>query len=97
MYPMRVCLQPKIIARRHHLRWLDFDRAISKMIKDTLAAMEKDGRCKAIDWMEFRDIESFNNAMFAKQVSRLVHELDSLVAQVLKSKFFKKGKVLRLK
>lgn len=44
--------------------------------------------------MGFRDIVAFNKTMLANQVWKLVQELDSLVAQVLKSKYFTHDYVL---
>lgn len=52
------------------------------------------GDAKVIGAMGFRDNVAFNKAMLAKQVWRLVHEPDSLAAQVLKSKYFKNGNML---
>jgi hypothetical protein len=43
----------------------------------------------------FRDIYSFNLAMLAKQGWRLIHNQDSLCAQVLKAKYFPEGDILK--
>ena len=43
--------------------------------------------------MGFRDMHLFNQAMLAKQASRLIAYLDSLVARVLKAKHFPFGEL----
>ena len=44
--------------------------------------------------MGFRDLYSFNLAMLAKQCWRLITDPDSLVARVLKAKYFPNGSIL---
>ena len=44
--------------------------------------------------MGFRDLYSFNLAMLAKQCWRLVTDADSLVARVLKAKYYPNGSIL---
>jgi hypothetical protein len=46
--------------------------------------------------MGFRDFHSFNLAMLAKQVWRLINTLDSLRAQVLRSKYYPDGDILKV-
>lgn len=41
--------------------------------------------------MGFRDFHSFNLAMLAKQVWRLINEPDSLCARVLRTKYYPDG------
>jgi hypothetical protein len=43
----------------------------------------------------FRDFHSFNLAMLAKQVSRIIDDPDSLCAKVLRAKYFPDGDILR--
>jgi hypothetical protein len=45
--------------------------------------------------MGFRDIHSFNLAMLAKQVWRLIQEPDSLCAKVLRAKYYSHGDILK--
>jgi hypothetical protein len=45
--------------------------------------------------MGFRDFHSFNLAMLAKQVWRLLNEPNSLCAQVLRSKYYPNGDILK--
>ena len=45
--------------------------------------------------MGFRDLQSFNLAMLAKQIWRLLCELDSLCARVLKAWYYPDGKLLK--
>jgi hypothetical protein len=45
--------------------------------------------------MGFRDFHSFNLAMLAKQVWRLINEPESLCAQVLRAKYYPHGDILK--
>jgi hypothetical protein len=45
--------------------------------------------------MGFRDLHSFNLAMLAKQVWRLIDCLNSLCAQVLRAKYYPSGDILK--
>jgi hypothetical protein len=45
--------------------------------------------------MGFRDLHSFNLAMLAKQVWRLIDEPNSLCAQVLRAKYYPSGDILK--
>lgn len=47
--------------------------------------------------MGFRDLESFNLALLAKQVWRLLFEPDSLWSRVLRAKYYPNGKLLNAK
>jgi hypothetical protein len=47
--------------------------------------------------MGFRDLESFNLALLAKQVWRLLLEPDSLCAKVLRARYFPDGNLLKAK
>jgi len=47
--------------------------------------------------MGFRDFQSFNLALLAKQVWRLLSEPDSLCARMLRVKYYPDGKLLQEK
>ena len=52
---------------------------------------------KAKGSMEFRDLQSFNLAMLAKQVWRLLCEPESLCARVLRARYYPDGNLLNAK
>jgi hypothetical protein len=54
----------------------------------------KMGRAKEKGGLEFRDIELFNLALLAKQGWRLLQHLDSLVAKILKKKYYSNNSFL---
>jgi hypothetical protein len=45
--------------------------------------------------MVFRDYHSFNLAMLAKQIWRLINEPNSLYARVLRAKYYPHGDILK--
>jgi hypothetical protein len=45
--------------------------------------------------MGFRDFHSFNLALLAKQVWRLINDPESLCAQVLRAKYYPQGDILK--
>lgn len=47
--------------------------------------------------MGFRDFHSFNLAMLAKPVWRLLYDPDSLCARVLRAKYYPDGKLLQVR
>jgi hypothetical protein len=44
--------------------------------------------------MGFRDFTLFNNALLAKQSWRLWHQLESLVARIMKEKYYPRCSIL---
>ena len=52
-------------------------------------------KCKGC--MGIRDLHSFNLAMLAKQVWRLLGEPDSLCARVLRDRYYPNGRLLKAK
>lgn len=55
------------------------------------------GTSKACGGLGFRNIEAFNNAKLAKQLQRVLQNPNSLAAQILKNKYFKKTTGLEAK
>jgi hypothetical protein len=59
-----------------------------KEAKIAWMSWEKLGRAKEKGGMGYRDLESFNSALLAKQGWRLLKHPESLVAQVFKQKYY---------
>lgn len=57
----------------------------------------KMGRAKSQGGMGFRDLHCFNNALLAKQCWRLVQQPESLVAKIIKAKYYPKNTLLASK
>ena len=55
------------------------------------------GLPKEFGGMGFRDFTSFNKALLAKQAWRLWSQLDSLVAQIMRVKYFPGSSVVEAK
>jgi hypothetical protein len=75
--------------------------------KNRWSNQNKDNKIHWISWegltkskveggLGFRDIHMFNMAMLTKQSWRLIHNPDSLCAQVLKAKYFPEGDILQV-
>jgi hypothetical protein len=96
VYAMSVFLIPKGICKKMmdiiaHFWWED-DENTNKM---HWYAWWKLCYPKNEGGMGFRDFHSFNLAMLAKQVWRLINEPDSLCAKVLRAKYYPHGDVLK--
>lgn len=52
---------------------------------------EKMGRSKSLGGLGFRDLECFNKALLEKQGWRLLQQPDSLIAQILREKYYPRG------
>lgn len=52
---------------------------------------ERMGQAKGKDGLGFRDLECFNRALLAKQGWQLVQQPDSLVAQIMRDKYYPHG------
>lgn len=59
--------------------------------------MEPVGRSERKMRIGFRDIEAFNKALLAKQIWKMLQNLSTLVAQIMKHKYFKNDEVLEAK
>jgi hypothetical protein len=62
--------------------------------KMTWMSWKRMGKAKEIGGMGFRELESFNLAMLAKQGWRLVHHQESLVARTFRDKYYRNGNFL---
>ena len=51
-------------------------------------SLKKMGKGKEKGGLGFRDLELFNLAMFAKQGWRLIKNLESFVARIMKAKYY---------
>jgi hypothetical protein len=63
-----------------HVSWMSWERL---------------GRSKFHGGMGFKDLETFNRALLAKQGWRLLKFPDSLVARVLREKYYPHGNILQ--
>ncbi|KAF5449805.1 hypothetical protein F2P56_030217 [Juglans regia] len=52
------------------------------------------GKNKTVGWLGYRDFDHFNRALLAKQGWRLLQQTNSLVAKVLKAKYFHRSDFL---
>jgi hypothetical protein len=65
------------------------------ILKNALVRMSKLCYPKIEEGMDFRDFHSFNLAMVGKQVWRLINVPESLCAQVMRSKYYLDGDILK--
>jgi hypothetical protein len=56
---------------------------------------EKTGRSKSVGGLGFRDLVLFNRALLAKQGWRLIQQLSSITAKILKAKYFPHSSFLK--
>jgi hypothetical protein len=96
VYAMSVFLLPKNICKRitdiiSQFWWRDDDqgRKMHWYAWWKLCFPKEEGG------MGFRDLHSFNLAMLAKQVWRLIDEPNSLCAQILRAKYYPSGDILK--
>jgi len=88
-YSMSVFLLPMSLCRELQGMMQRFWRGhMAKKSKVHLMSWEKMGRSKAIGGLWFRDLIMFNKALLAKQGWKLLQNPNSLIAQVLKAKYF---------
>jgi hypothetical protein len=86
--PKKLCLTLNVMMRRFWWGHKDEAKGLSWMSWGRL------GKSKFYGGMGFRDLEAFNRALLAKQGWCLLQYLDSLVARVLKAKYFPHGEFL---
>jgi hypothetical protein len=92
IYSMSVFLLPKTLC--HDINsmmskfWWEHKENDTKMV---WMSWERLGRTNERGGMGFRDLESFNLALLAKQGWRLIHSSNSLVSRVFKEKYYPNG------
>jgi hypothetical protein len=84
-----VCDQISTVIARYWWSNQDEDNKIHWISWEKLIKPKEEGG------LGFRDIHTFNMAMLAKQGWRLIHNPDSLCAQVLRDKYFPQGDILK--
>ena len=62
--------------------------------KDHWVKWERLCEAKEVEGMGFKEIEMFNQALLAKQVWRMINNLDSLCHKVFKARFFPNCSIL---
>jgi ribonuclease HI len=89
-YSMSVFLLPKVLCKELNSLmqkfWWGHKENTSKI---HWMSWDKMGFAKSKGGMGFRELSSFNKALLAKQCWRLLQEPDSLVARIMKAKYFR--------
>lgn len=86
--PKQLCKEISNMMARFWCRHMDNDRKIQWKEWSKVGIVKSHGR------LGFRDIQIFNKAMLAKQFWRLLTKPHSLVARIMREKYFKHGDIL---
>ncbi|XP_042958179.1 uncharacterized protein LOC122293762 [Carya illinoinensis] len=84
MLPRRLCKEIAAVMARFWWGHMQNDKRIH------WKSWSKMGESKKRGGLGFRELKSFNKAMLAKQVQRMLNNHSSLVARVMKEKYFKR-------
>jgi hypothetical protein len=97
-YSMSIFQLPKSLCRElNSLMNRFFWRNSGQTSKLNWLSWEKMGLPKDKGGMGFRDLGCFNLALLAKQGWRLIHNQNSLMAQIMKEKYYPRGSFLEAK
>ncbi|XP_042969115.1 uncharacterized protein LOC122301804 [Carya illinoinensis] len=88
MLPRRLCKEIVVVMAKFWWGHMQNDRRIH------WRGWSRMGDSKKRGGLGFRELESFNKAMLAKQVWRMLNNPSSLVARVMKEKYFKRENLL---
>ena len=81
-HPKRLIQEIEVLIRKF---WWGYSGVARKV---HWVSWERLCEAKEVGGMGFKDIENLNNALLAKQVWRMMNNLDSLCFQVFKARFF---------